>query len=101
VYLMDKQHNLYAYSLLVSVLAYQTAIVRRDFDEGSHLIAPVSCSLVRCMFLFTFAAKKALNEIPPDHHNRIARFLEACVIFFAGSQHSRALRLVGPVAVKI
>jgi hypothetical protein len=35
VYLMDKQHNLYAYSLLVSVLAYQTAIVRRDFDEGS------------------------------------------------------------------
>jgi hypothetical protein len=31
----------------------------------------VACSALRC------AAKKALNEIPADHHNRIARFLEA------------------------
>jgi coatomer subunit beta' len=55
VYLMDKSHNVYSYSLLVSVLVYQTAIVRRDFE----------------------AAAKALAGIPADHHNRIARFLEA------------------------
>lgn len=55
VYLMDKLYNVHTYELLVSVLAYQTSIVRKDFE----------------------AADKALESIPEDHHNRIARFLEA------------------------
>jgi hypothetical protein len=54
VYLMDKSYNLFSYSLLVSVLVYQTAIVRRDFE----------------------VAEQALANIPEDQYNRIARFLE-------------------------
>lgn len=54
VYLMDKQHNIFSYQLLLSVLVYQTAIVRRDLD----------------------GAAKALTAIPVEYHNRIARFLE-------------------------
>jgi coatomer subunit beta' len=34
VYLTDKQHNIVSYQLLLSVLVYQTAIVRRDFETG-------------------------------------------------------------------
>ena len=55
VYVMDKAHNIYAYSLLLNVLIYQTAIVRRDFD----------------------GARKSLASVPADHHNKLARFLEA------------------------
>lgn len=55
VYLMDRSHNIISYSLLMSVLAYQTAIVRKDFD----------------------AANQALQHIPEEHHSKIARFLEA------------------------
>jgi coatomer subunit beta' len=55
VYLIDKQFNVVSYSLLVSVLIYQTAIVRGDFE----------------------AANQTLSQIPIEHHNRLARFLEA------------------------
>lgn len=55
VYLMDKQHNITSYSLLLEVLTYQTAIVRRDFKF----------------------AERALQNIPEEHHNRLARFLDA------------------------
>ena len=55
VYVMDKSHNIYAYSLLLNVLIYQTAIVRRDME----------------------GAKKALVSVPTDQYNKLARFLEA------------------------
>jgi len=51
---MDKQYNVYSYSLLVKVLEYETAIVREDFET----------------------ANECLQDIPAEHHNRIARFLE-------------------------
>lgn len=54
VYLMDKQYHVISYELLVSMLAYQTAIVRQDFEQ----------------------AETTLAAIPAEHHNRIARFLE-------------------------
>lgn len=54
VYLMDKAHNMYSYTLLLSTLIYQTAIVRRDFD----------------------AARKALSAVPASELNKLARFLE-------------------------
>lgn len=44
VYLTDKQHNIVSYQLLLSVLVYQTAIVRRDFDTGSRLLWTVRCT---------------------------------------------------------
>jgi hypothetical protein len=54
VYVMDKMHNVYSYALPLSVLIYQSAIVRRDFD----------------------AARKALTAVPQDQLNKMARFLE-------------------------
>eukprot|EP00455_Lapot_gusevi_P000869 TRINITY_DN1036_c0_g1_i9.p1 TRINITY_DN1036_c0_g1~~TRINITY_DN1036_c0_g1_i9.p1 ORF type:complete len:466 (-),score=191.14 TRINITY_DN1036_c0_g1_i9:54-1451(-) len=55
VYLTDKQNNIISYQLLLSLLAYQTAIVRRDLE----------------------AAEGHLANIPREHHNKLAHFLEA------------------------
>lgn len=44
VYLTDKQHNIVSYQLLLSVLVYQTAIVRRDLELGFFAILLHFCS---------------------------------------------------------
>jgi hypothetical protein len=49
VYLMDKQYNICSYSLLLSVLYYQTAIVRRDLELGTS-----SPLFVLVLFVFLF-----------------------------------------------
>jgi len=38
VYLIDKQHNIYSYNLLVSVLVYQSAIVRKDLEAAASCL---------------------------------------------------------------
>eukprot|EP00742_Colponemidia_sp_Colp-10_P004148 GILJ01004426.1.p1 GENE.GILJ01004426.1~~GILJ01004426.1.p1 ORF type:complete len:1009 (-),score=201.47 GILJ01004426.1:141-2768(-) len=55
LYLIDKELNVVSFSLLLSVVEYQTAIVRRDFA----------------------AAEKVFPSIPKEQHNKVARFLEA------------------------
>jgi coatomer subunit beta' len=55
VYLMNQQHDIISYKLLLSVLSYQTAIVRKDLD----------------------AAARQLRSIPVEEHNKLARFLES------------------------
>jgi len=55
VYLVDRDYSIVSYQLLLSVLEYQTAVVRRDFE----------------------AANSILQTVPREEHNRIARFLEA------------------------
>ncbi|XP_068249649.1 coatomer subunit beta' isoform X2 [Palaemon carinicauda] len=54
LYLGDKELNVCSYELLVSVLEYQTAVMRRDFDT----------------------ADRVLPTIPPAHRTRVAHFLE-------------------------
>uniref|UniRef100_A0A0N5AKD2 Coatomer subunit beta' n=1 Tax=Syphacia muris TaxID=451379 RepID=A0A0N5AKD2_9BILA len=54
LYLCDKDHNLFSYKLLLSVLEYQTAVMRRDFDSADKLLA----------------------RIPRDQRTRVAHFLE-------------------------
>ena len=54
LYLADKELNVVSYSLLVSVLEYQTAVMRRDFET----------------------ADKVLPTIPEDQRTRVAHFLE-------------------------
>jgi coatomer subunit beta' len=54
VYLMDKTGAIVSYALLLALLEYQTAVVRRDFG----------------------AANRILAEIPAEQHNSIAKFLE-------------------------
>ncbi|XP_071376187.1 coatomer subunit beta'-like [Centroberyx affinis] len=54
LYLGDKELNIVSYSLLVSVLEYQTAVMRRDFGM----------------------ADKVLPTIPKEQRTRVANFLE-------------------------
>ncbi|SCV72626.1 BQ2448_4163 [Microbotryum intermedium] len=54
IYLCDKDVNFYAFSLSLSVIEYQTAILRGDLE----------------------AASEVLPSIAPEQRNRIARFLE-------------------------
>ena len=54
LYLTDKELNVVSYHLLLSVLEYQTAVMRKDFDT----------------------AKAVLPTIPKDQRNRVAHFLE-------------------------
>lgn len=54
VYLGDKELNVVSYSLLLSVLEYQTAVMRKDF----------------------VTADKVLPTIPKDQCSRVAHFLE-------------------------
>lgn len=55
IYLADKDVNIFVYGLSLSVIEYQTAILRGDLE----------------------AADELLPSIPDEHRNRIARFLEA------------------------
>jgi len=55
VYLVDKQTNFISFKVLQSVLEYQTAVVRKDFD----------------------AANALLPSIPVSEHSDVARFLES------------------------
>ncbi|AWO99278.1 putative coatomer subunit beta' [Scophthalmus maximus] len=54
LYLGDKELNVVSYSLLLSVLEYQTAVMRRDFGT----------------------ADKVLPTIPKEQRTRVANFLE-------------------------
>lgn len=54
VYLGDKDFNIVSFSLLLSVLEYQTAVMRKDFET----------------------ADKVLPTLPKDQKTRVAHFLE-------------------------
>lgn len=54
LYLGDKELNVISYSLMLSVLEYQTAVMRRDFST----------------------ADKVLPTIPKEQRIRVAYFLE-------------------------
>ena len=54
VYLGDKELTVVSYALLLSVLEYQTAVMRRDFDT----------------------ADKVLPTVPREQRTRVAHFLE-------------------------
>ena len=55
VYLVDKALNIVAYKVMLSVLQYQTAVMRGDFDTANDL----------------------LGTIPESEYTKIARFLES------------------------
>lgn len=61
LYLGDKELNIVSFNLLLSVLEYQTAVMRKDFET----------------------ADKVLATIPKDQCTRIAHFLEKQVIIRA------------------
>lgn len=58
LYLGDRELGIVSYSLLVSILEYQTAVMRQDF----------------------VAADQVLPTVPKEHRTRIAMFLEKQVI---------------------
>jgi hypothetical protein len=55
IYLADKDVNLFSYSLAVSLIDYQTAVLKGDMER----------------------AKEILPTVPGDQRNRVARFLES------------------------
>jgi coatomer subunit beta' len=55
IYVADKDMNVFSYALSLTVVEYQTAILRGDME----------------------AAEAVLPNVPADQRNRIARFLEA------------------------
>ena len=61
MYACDKDHNIVSYRMLQSVLEYQSAVMRRDFD----------------------AADKILKTIPSDNQEltRVAQFLDKQVYY--------------------
>lgn len=77
LYLGDKELTIVSYSLLVSVLEYQTAVMRRDFET----------------------ADKVLPTVPREQRTRVAHFLEkqvcSCIksngVFFLTSVHVQKL----------
>ena len=57
LYLGDKELNVVSYSLLLSVLEYQTAVMRRDFETADKV-----CSiLTRLQVCKVFSKKKNYN----------------------------------------
>lgn len=58
LYLGDKELNIVSYSLLLSVLEYQTAVMRKDFE----------------------IADRILPSVPSQYRTRVAHFLEKQVI---------------------
>lgn len=54
LYLCDKELGIVSYSLLLSVLEYQTAVMRKDFET----------------------ADRVLPTVPSEHRTRVAHFLE-------------------------
>jgi len=55
VYVADKDMGIFSFSLSLTLVEYQTAILRGDYDTANEL----------------------LPTIPNDQRNKIARFLEA------------------------
>ena len=55
LYLIDKSFNIINYTLHITIINYQTAVLRGDLET----------------------ANKILPKIPSDHRNRIAQFLDA------------------------
>lgn len=55
IYLADKDVNIFAYTLSLALIEYQTAVLRGDMEE----------------------AKRILPTVPGEQRNRVARFLEA------------------------
>lgn len=55
VYLIDKEFNVIGYTLLLSLIEYKTLVMRGDLERANAL----------------------LPSIPREHHNSVARFLEA------------------------
>ena len=55
LYMVDKNFNIYSYSLILAVVCYQASIMNGEVEE----------------------AQKYFNQIPETHYNKIAKFLEA------------------------
>lgn len=71
LFLADKDMNVVTYGLLLSVMEYQTAVMRRDFD----------------------LADRVLPTIPRDQRSRVAHFLESQVRGAPISRHFLGLNV--------
>ena len=61
VYLADKDVNIYAYSLSLNLIEYQSAVLRDDMETAAEI----------------------LPSIPKEQRSKVARFLEARGKYFS------------------
>jgi coatomer subunit beta' len=66
-----------SYELLLSILEYKTCIVRRDLATAATVRMDISKYLTPLSNLILFPGSQVLPSIPVEHHNKVARFLEA------------------------
>lgn len=78
MYVVDKQVNVYGYNLSLSIIEYQTAVLRGDLA----------------------AAEEVLPSVPVDQRNKVARFLELQGEYSAFVCRSNAANIVSYVGHK-
>ena len=73
MYAVDKELNVVSYKLLLCVLEYQTAVMRRDFETADKV-----CSYQFDGHFQSHSTKsfKVLATIPKEQRTRVAHFLE-------------------------
>lgn len=67
VYVADKDMSVYGYTLALSVIEYQTSVLRGDME----------------------GAEEILHTIPKDQLGKVARFLEGRGLHFSTSERMR------------
>ena len=76
VFLIDKTYNIYSFKLLLSVLNYQTAVVRQDMDSANAILPsiPESELSATAEFLESQGFKEEALEVTtdPDHKFELA-----------------------------
>ena len=72
VFLIDKSYNVVSYKLLLSMLNYQTAVVRKDFDTANALLPtiPKSEYAAAARFLESQGYKEEALAVSPDRDHR-------------------------------
>ena len=72
--LCDKELNIVSYNLNLSILEYQTAVMRQDFETADKVCDEMKPFYYKIALLYAFF--QVLPSVPKDQRTRVARFLE-------------------------
>jgi coatomer subunit beta' len=76
VFLIDKAYNVVSYKVLLSVLNYQTSVVRKDFVIANSILPSIPrselCAVARFLELQGFKEEALAVSTDPDHRFELA-----------------------------
>ena len=76
VFLIDKAYNVVSYKVLLSVLNYQTAVVRKDFVTANSILPSIPrsehCAVARFLESQGFKEEALAVSSDPDHRFELA-----------------------------